>query len=75
VVVDIRLPSLTYYADRVPEWVAGERLGDRLERGDAPLVVIADVDLDRIPKEVRKRLREVARSGKLFVFEPAEAAP
>jgi hypothetical protein len=75
VVVDIRLPSLTYYADRVPEWVAGDNLGARLDRGDAPFVVIADVDLDRLPKDVRKRLREVAHSGKLFVFEPVRAAP
>ena len=75
VVVDIRLPSLTYYADRVPEWVASENLGERLDRGDAPFVVIADIDLDRLPKNVRKQLREVAHSGKLFVFEPVGVAP
>jgi 4-amino-4-deoxy-L-arabinose transferase-like glycosyltransferase len=70
VVVDINLPSLTYYADRVPERISGDRLGERLDRGDAPLVVLADVDLDRLPATVRQRLRELARSGKLRVFEP-----
>ena len=70
VVVDINLPSLTYYADRVPERLVGAQLAERLDRGDAPLVVIADSDRDRLPAEVRLRLRELGRSGKLRVFEP-----
>ena len=71
VVVDINLPSLTYYADRVPERLVGAELADRLDRGDAPLVVIADVDRERLPADVRARLRELGRSGKLRVFEPS----
>jgi len=70
VLVDINLPSLTYYADRVPERLVGAELALRLDRGDAPLIVIADVDRDRLPVEVRARLRELGRSGKLRVFEP-----
>ena len=74
VVVDINLPSLTYYADRVPERLVGAELAERLDRGDAPLVVIADIDLDRLPPEVRSRLRELGHSGKLRVFEPVAAS-
>ncbi len=70
VVVDINLPSLTYYADRVPQRLVGEQLAERLDRGDAPLIVIADSDHDRLPANVRLRLRELGRSGKLRVFEP-----
>lgn len=74
VLVDTPLPSLTYYADRVPEKVAGPQLAKRLERGDAPLVVLDDLDRDKLSPEVQKRLREVGHSGKLRVFEPADAA-
>ena len=74
VLVDMQLPSLTYYADRVPEKLTGDRLAERLDRGDAPLVVLADVDLERLPAGVRSRLRELGRSGKLHVFEPVDAS-
>ena len=70
VLVGIRLPSLTYYADRVPERVERERLAERLDRGDSPLIVISEIDRDRLTAGVRGRLRELARSGKLLVFEP-----
>ena len=74
VLVDTPLPSLTYYADRVPERVAGQELAERLDRGDSPLVVLDDVDRDKLSAEVRSRLREVGHSGKLRVFEPADAS-
>jgi 4-amino-4-deoxy-L-arabinose transferase-like glycosyltransferase len=74
VLVDTNLPSLTYYADRVPEKVAGRKLAERLDRGDAPLVVLGDVDRDRLSPEVRSRLREVGHSGKLRVFEPVDVS-
>jgi 4-amino-4-deoxy-L-arabinose transferase-like glycosyltransferase len=74
VLVDTPLPSLTFYADRVPEKVAGPQLAERLERGDAPLVVLDDLDRDKLSPEVQKQLREVGRSGKLRVFEPADAS-
>jgi hypothetical protein len=70
----MNLPSLTYYADRVPEKVTGGKLADRLARGDSPLVVLDDVDRDRLPDEVRSQLRELAHSGKLRVFEPADGS-
>lgn len=75
VLVDTNLPSLTYYADRVPEKITGDRLAERLSRGDAPLIVIEDVDRDRLPADIRARLKEVAHSGTLRVFEPVSASP
>jgi len=72
VLVDMNLPSLTYYTDRVPEKVAGRELGARLDRGDNPLVVLDDVDRDRLGMEVRGRLRELAHAGTLRVFEPVD---
>ena len=71
VLVDTNLPSLTYYADRVPEKVVGEKLAERLDRGDEPLVVLDDFDRDRLPDGTRSRLRQIAHSGTLGVFEPA----
>lgn len=70
VVVDINLPSLTYYADRVPERLVGAQLEERIDRGDTPLIVIADVDREKLPSDLRLRLRQLGRSGKLGVFEP-----
>jgi hypothetical protein len=74
VLVDTNLPSLTYYADRVPEKVVGEKLAERLDRGDAPLVVLDDVDRKRLPERVRSRLKEIAHSGTVRVFEPVDAS-
>jgi len=76
VLVGGHLPSLTYYADRVPERVIPAELSERLDRGDAPLVVLVDDENpDAMPVRVRQRLHEVARSGKMRVFEPAPATP
>lgn len=76
VLVGGHLPSLTHYADRIPERVTGAQLAERLDRGDAPLVVLTDDgDPNAMPVRVRKRLREIARSGKMRVFEPIAAAP
>jgi 4-amino-4-deoxy-L-arabinose transferase len=74
VLVDTNLPSLTYYADRVPEKIVGEKLAERLDRGDSPLVVLDDVDRDRLSESVRSRLKELAHSGTVRVFEPVTAS-
>jgi 4-amino-4-deoxy-L-arabinose transferase len=71
VLVDMSLPSLTYYADRVPEHVTADKLAERLERGDEPLIVMDDVDWLRVPVEVRPKLHEIGRSGKLRAYDPA----
>jgi 4-amino-4-deoxy-L-arabinose transferase len=72
--VDINLPSLTYYADRVPERLSGAQLATRLERNDNPLIVIAESDWSALPADVRAGLREIGHSGKLKVVEPSEPA-
>ncbi len=74
VVVDMKLPSLTYYTDRVPERVTDERLAERLDRGDRPIVVVDEADLPKLSTPVRARLREVGRSGTLRVFEPVQVS-
>jgi 4-amino-4-deoxy-L-arabinose transferase len=71
VLVDTNLPSLTFYADRVPEKLGGAELASRLDRGDRPLVVIDDVDLARLAPEVRARLKPLAHAGTAGVFEPS----
>ncbi|HEX4824626.1 MAG TPA: glycosyltransferase family 39 protein [Candidatus Polarisedimenticolaceae bacterium] len=70
--VDINLPSLTYYADRVPERLSGPQLPARLAQGDNPLVVISDSDWPALAPEVRAGLREIGRSGKLKVMERSD---
>lgn len=69
VLVDVNVPSLTYYADRVPERVTGAQLAARLAREDDPLIVIDARDLAALPEELSKRLRETARNGTLRVLE------
>jgi hypothetical protein len=70
VLAGARVPSLTWYADRNPEHLdTAERLGERLGRGDAAVVVIAEPDIAVVPPSDLERLREIGRSGKYRVFE------
>lgn len=72
VVAGARAPSLTWYADRIPELIdTAERVGSRLGRGDAPVLVIAEADLGVVPAGDRARLRELGRVAKFRVFEEA----
>jgi len=75
VLVDRNLPSLTYYLDRVPEKVDGRSLAARLDRADAPVVVISDRDFEPLPAEVKRRLKLLGRAGNLAVYEPNSPAP
>jgi len=74
VLVDMNLPSLTYYTDRVAEKVHGRALPERLGRGDDPLVVLDAADWAALPADVRGRLRELGRSGKLRAFDSRPGA-
>jgi 4-amino-4-deoxy-L-arabinose transferase-like glycosyltransferase len=69
VIVDMRVPSLTLYLDRVPERIKSPQLRSHLDRDDAPLFVFADVDLPHIPEEDLVRLREIGRYAKFRVYE------
>jgi len=75
VLVDRNLPSLTYYLDRVPEKVEGRLVGERLDRGDAPLLVITDRDFEKLPLEVQRRLKPLGRAGNLAAYEPNSPTP
>ena len=69
VTVAVRVPSLTFYLDRVPEIVEMDQLEDRLAQDDSPILVFVDVDLPSVPSSVMERLHEVGRQGKYLVFE------
>ncbi len=73
VVVDMKVPSLTYYLDRVPEQVDMAHLERRLEKNDAPLFVFDEVDLLQVTTAARSRLREIGRQGKYIVYEKKES--
>lgn len=70
VTVEIKIPSLVFYADRPQEVITMDELGRRLEAGDAPVFVIADVDLPSVPSPTRSLLRRVGGHAKFQVFEP-----
>jgi len=74
VTVDMKVPSLTYYLDRVPEEVSLRDFGQRLARDDAPLFVFDEDDLSGVAPETRAGLEEVGRQGKYLVLEKTETA-
>jgi 4-amino-4-deoxy-L-arabinose transferase-like glycosyltransferase len=69
-VVEMNLPSLTFYLDRAPEKLFVPDLSDQFDRSDAPLLVFDRRDLDAVEPEVRARLREVGAAGKYVVCTP-----
>jgi hypothetical protein len=69
VTVEIRVPSLTFYLGRMPEVIEMEDLAEQVERDDAPLFVITDVDLEAVPAQILGNLREIGRQGKFSVYE------
>ena len=75
VVVAVRVPSLTFYLDRVPEQILHGELQERLDRDDAPVFVLAHPDLHSLAPEILDRLREVGHDGKLVVLEERAGPP
>ena len=76
IVVDMKVPSLTYYLDRVPEQLSSRDLAARLDQADRPVVVFDEVDLPRVPPPALSRLREIGRAGKYRAYEePREPSP
>ncbi len=69
VVLAMKVPSLAFYLDRIPEEVDVVDLGARLDRPDTPLVVADEVDLPSLDAQARDRLVEIGRQGKYVVFE------
>ncbi|MCP3981234.1 MAG: glycosyltransferase family 39 protein [bacterium] len=69
VLVDMRVPSMTYYLDRVPELVDMPGLNARLDREDSPLFVFDEVDLPNAPAGALERLEVVGSQGKYVVYD------
>ena len=69
-VVEMNLPSLTFYLDRVPERVDADGVAARLDRGDDPLLVFDRRDLDTLPEPLRARVEIVGAAGKYVVCVP-----
>jgi len=68
VAVDMKVPSLTYYLDRVPEAVDMKDFERRLAHEDSPLFVFDEDDLVSLSPEVAASLGEVGRQGKYVVL-------
>jgi 4-amino-4-deoxy-L-arabinose transferase-like glycosyltransferase len=75
VVVDIRLPSLTYYLDRSPEAITAGEIDRRLDHDDSPILILAAEDLARVPRTTRARMRELGRAGKLHALSEIDLDP
>lgn len=73
--VDMKLPSLTWYLDRIPEEVDLAHLDGLLQRDAGHLYVFDTRDWERASSEVRAKLRPVGRQGKYRVFELRPIAP
>ena len=72
-VVEMNLPSLTFYLDRVPERVHADGFAARLDVHDDPLLVFDRRDLDALPLTLRARVQIVGAAGKYVVCEPVDA--
>jgi 4-amino-4-deoxy-L-arabinose transferase-like glycosyltransferase len=68
VVVSMKVPSLSFYLDRVPEEVAVDQLGSRLDQPDSPVLVFDEVDLADVDEQARSRIVEIGRQGKYVVY-------
>jgi 4-amino-4-deoxy-L-arabinose transferase-like glycosyltransferase len=68
--VDVRVPSLTFYLDRVPELIPWQAVPARVARGDRPLLVVAEADRP-IVERLGVPLRKVGQVGRWHVYEPA----
>jgi len=71
VMVAMKVPTLTYYLDRVPEEVEIDDVENRLDDDDDPLFVFDKSDLPDLSPEAVRRLNEIGRDGKYVVFEEA----
>ena len=67
--VDMELPSLTWYLDRIPEEIDLAQLDDLLKSDAGHLYVFDTRDWNRVSSEVQAKLRPVGHQGKYRVFE------
>jgi 4-amino-4-deoxy-L-arabinose transferase-like glycosyltransferase len=67
--VDMKLPSLTWYLDRVPEEIDLAHLAEAIGRDAGHLYIFDTRDWDRVPNDLGQRLQPVGQQGKYRVFE------
>jgi 4-amino-4-deoxy-L-arabinose transferase-like glycosyltransferase len=75
VIVDMKVPSLTFYLDRAPQEVDLVDLEARLVQEDDPLIVFDEGDVPRAEPAAMERLGEVGRQGKYIVYSKKADSP
>ena len=73
--VDMKIPSLTWYLDRVPEEIDLDLLADAIRRDAGHLYVVDTRDWKRVPDEIGQEFRALGGQGKYRVFELRPARP
>jgi len=71
--VEMELPSITFYLDQVPERIVKADVAERISRDDQPLLIMDRSDLHVLSPRVNRALAEVGSSGKYIVFESKPA--
>ncbi len=71
IMVEMKVPSLTFYLDRIPVEIGIDGLDARLDRDDDPVLVFDEVDIADVPETSMRRLRVIARQGKYVAYEKA----
>jgi len=74
-VVDMKVPSLTFYLDAVPELVDLADLERRLAQADGTLYVFDRADVRRVAPEALRVLVELGGEGKYQVYERRPGGP
>ncbi len=67
--VDMKIPSLTWYLDRIPVEVHLDQLDQALRRDEGRLYVVDKRDWAGAPAGLARRVRLVGEQGKYLVFE------
>jgi 4-amino-4-deoxy-L-arabinose transferase-like glycosyltransferase len=68
-VVDMKVPSLTYYLDAIPESIDMANLEDRVSVAPQGFLVFDEDDFPNAPASVKQRLIPIGNQGKYQVFE------
>jgi hypothetical protein len=67
--VAMKVPSLTWYLDRIPEEIDLDQLGQGLDRDRGHLYVFDHRDWEQVAPAIRARLRVLGGQGKYRVYE------
>lgn len=73
--VDMRLPSLTWYLDLIPEEIDLAHLDESLDRDEGYLYIFDRRDWARVPAKTQAKLGLVGEQGKFRVYERVDGTP